>query len=95
MLVHFKHAWFAPGGRRFRKNQTHEVPEEFRDLLPAGTKILDVPEEPEEVLDPQEAFKAALRDEGQRDSNETNAVHAAQNAAAEADKAKKRGKKGK
>ncbi len=98
MEVVFKKAWFAPDAHLIRPStEPQTVPDEWRTRLPSSTEIVGSDPAPsdelgQDALDATRAFKDALRDEAERNSNETSAAHAAQNAAAEADKVKRAAK---
>lgn len=46
MFINVKKLWFDPSGnRRLPRGNPHEVPKEWKDLLPKGTEILEKKEE--------------------------------------------------
>ena len=50
MRVNFRRQWFGPDGVRYRTNDNpHELPDEFKDVLPSSAEVLSKAEEKEVV----------------------------------------------
>lgn len=64
MKVMFKNSFFGPDHTLYRKDEEHDVPAEWKDILPEGTIILDQPKKADlkQAKPSEENPKAAAKD---------------------------------
>lgn len=76
MRITLKRNWFGPDGvRRRERDNPHEVPNDWKDKLPAGAKVLDEPEvkapkETEAEKKKREEAEAAAKKEAEEEAKE-------------------------
>lgn len=52
MLIKLKNNWFTPAGQYLKANKSpHEVPDSWKDKLPASAEVVDAKKEPSKTVE--------------------------------------------